>query len=416
MAINDPRPRRRHRARIMKPLRSLAAWTGRSVPMMPLLLALALAGVLLAVAGSPAARAAEPAGRAPRGDAGTEVTVTPEMTGAGMVSSGVVLPKPPPVTGNRRQPVASWGKPLPYPIVIADRRNNRLLEVTPDKRIVWEFPSPNLKLYRGNEDVNFAPDGKRLAVSEEDNYDLHIVDYERREIVWTFGVPDTRGRSDRLLNYPDDAHLLEDGRFITADIRNCRVLIIDPETHRVETQWGRPGQCKHDPPRTLAWPNGTTPLDNGDILVTEITDAWISRITRAGKVVWSRRAPNIRYPSDAFPTADGKQVIVADFAKPGRVVIFDPATGKRSWEYFEKEGERALDHPSLARELPGTGDVIVVDDLRNRVVVIDRRTKQIIWQYGVTDVKGHAPGLLNYPDGLDLDVFRDWKAALPPRP
>jgi len=23
-----------------------------------------------------------------------------------------------------------------------------------------------------------------------------------------------------------------------------------------------------------------------------------------------------------------------------------------------------------------------------------------------------AQGLLNYPDGVDLDVFRDWKAAL----
>ena len=96
---------------------------------------------------------------------GREVTVTPEMTGAGMVSSGVILPPIPPVTGNRRNPVPSWGKPLPYPIVIADRRNNRLLEVAPDKSIVWEFPSPSLKIYRGNEDVNFSHDGRQLAVS-----------------------------------------------------------------------------------------------------------------------------------------------------------------------------------------------------------------------------------------------------------
>jgi DNA-binding beta-propeller fold protein YncE len=119
----------------------------------------------------------------------------------------------------------------------------------------------------------------------------------------------------------------------------------------------------------------------------------------------------VGYPSDAFPTVDGKQVIVADFSKPGRVVIFDPATGKKTWEYFVASGDKMLDHPSLARELPDTGDVIVVDDLRERIVVIDRQTKEIIWQYGVTDVKGHAPGYLNYPDGFDLDVFRDWKGA-----
>ncbi len=343
--------------------------------------------------------------------AGVPVQVTAEMTGAGIVSSGVELPPIPPLTGNRKSPVASWGKPLPYPIVIADRRNNRLLEVTPDKRIVWEFPSPHLTLYRGNEDVNFSADGRLLAVSEEDNYDVHIVDYEKKVITWTYGVPDTRGSKGNLLNYPDDAHLLADGMFLTADIRNCRVLIIDPKDSKIVTQWGEPGKCRHDPPRQLAHPNGATPMDNGDILVSEITEAWISRITRQGQLLWSVRAPHVRYPSDAFPTVDGRQVIVADFSKPGRVVIFDPATGKPSWEYFVAEGEKMLDHPSLARELPDTGDIIVVDDLRDRVVVIDRKTKEFIWQYGVTGVKGHAPGYLNYPDGLDLDVYRDWKRA-----
>ena len=116
---------------------------------------------------------------------GVPVQVNAEMLGAGQVSSGTVLPPIPPVTGNRAKPVASWGKPLPYPIVIADRRNNRLIEIAPDKRIVWEFPSPSLKLYRGNEDVNFSADGSQLAVSEEDNFDVHIVDYATRQITWT---------------------------------------------------------------------------------------------------------------------------------------------------------------------------------------------------------------------------------------
>ena len=344
--------------------------------------------------------------------AGIEVTVTPEMTGAGIVSSGVTLPPIPPITGNRSKRVQSWGKPLPYPIVIADRRNNRLIEIAPDKSIIWEFPSPNLKVYRGNEDVNFSPDGKQLAISEEDNFDIHLVDYEKRELTWTYGTPDHRGSGANLLNYPDDAHFLADGKVVTADIRNCRILIIDPKTNAVTTQWGTPGQCKHNPPTQLAHPNGATPMDNGDLLVTEISDAWISRITREGKVVWSVKAPNVRYPSDAFPTVDGKQVIVADFWKPGRVVIFDPATRKVTWEYFVKEGEGMLDHCSIARELPETGDILVVDDLHDRVIVIDRKTKAIIWQYGEKGKKGFTPGLLNYPDGVDLDVFRDWKTAL----
>jgi DNA-binding beta-propeller fold protein YncE len=343
--------------------------------------------------------------------AGVSVPVSADMTGAGIVSSGAVLPPMPPVTGNRKARVPSWGKPLPYPIMIADRRNNRLIEVAPDKRIVWEMPSPNLTFYRGNEDVNFSLDGSQLAVSEEDNFDVHIVDYQQRAVVWTYGVPNTRGSQGPLLNYPDDAHLLADGKFLTADIRNCRVLIIDPKTSQIATQWGQIGRCKHKPPQQLAFPNGATPLENGDILVTEISGAWISRITREGKVLWSVPAPHVSYPSDTFPTVDGKQVIVADFVKPGRVVIFDPVTGKPTWEYFAASGEGMLDHPSLARELPDTGDVLVVDDLHDRIIVLDRQSKQIIWQYGVNGVKGHKPGYLNYPDGVDLDVYRDWRPA-----
>jgi DNA-binding beta-propeller fold protein YncE len=340
---------------------------------------------------------------------GVEVKVTDEMTGAGAVSSGEALPAIPPVTGSRSKPVASWGKPLPYPVLIADRRNNRLIEIAPNKKVLWEFASPSLGMYRGNEDVNFSSDGKLLAVSEEDNFDVHIVDFEAKQITWTYGIPDHRGKSAGLLNYPDDAHLLADGQFLTADIRNCRVLIIDPKTNQITTQWGTPGKCAHKPPAQLAHPNGATPMENGDILLTEISDSQLTRITREGKVVWSMKVPAVHYPSDAFPTVDGKQVIVADFWKPGKVVIVDPQTQKVTWEYFFKDGEQMLDHSSIARELPDTGDILIVDDLHDRVIVVDRKTKKIIWQYGELGKKGHTPGLLNYPDGIDIDVFRDWR-------
>ena len=341
---------------------------------------------------------------------GKAVKVTPEMIGAGIVSSGVKLPDIPPVTGSREKPVASWGKPLPYPIVIADRRNNRLIEVAPNKQVIWEFDSSNLKVYRGNDDVFFSPDGKKLMVNEEDNYDIHIIDYDKRALEWTYGASDTRGSGPGLFNYPDDAHLLADGTILTADIRNCRIQFIDSKTNKVIQQWGQPGKCRHDPPRFLDLPNGSTPLDNGDVMITEIRGSMISRVSRDGKLIWSVPAPHVRYPSDAYPTKDG-EVIVADFSKPGRVVIFDPKSHKISWEYFVKNGEGMLDHPSLAMELPN-GDVILNDDYRHRVLVLDRQTKAIIWQYGVTDKAGYKPNYLSNPDGLDIDVFRDWKAAL----
>ncbi len=379
---------------------------------MPLRTALLAAAACLAF--TLGATAAEPPSEAtadkPAKSKSHPVTVTQEMIGAGIVSSGVTLPPPPPATGTRANPVPSWGKPLPWPIVIADRRNNRLLEVTPDKRIVWEFPSPLLKIYRGNDDVNFAPDGKTMVINEEDNFDLHIIEYETRRLAWSYGIPDVRGSGPGLLNYPDDARLLPDGRLVVADIRNCRILFIDPKTSKVLNQWGKPGVCQHAPPATFGFPNDINYYDNGDFLVTEIPDAWISRLDKDGRVVWSIKGPHLHYPSDARAARDGN-IIVADFVKPGGVVIFNPTTGKIVWEYRVAEGEKALDHPSLAVELP-TGDILLNDDHRERVLVIDRQTKEIIWQYGTTDQRGHAPGFLWYPDSVDMDYYHDWKGAL----
>lgn len=327
---------------------------------------------------------------------------------------------PPPVTASPKSPPPSWGKPLPYPVVIADRRNHRLIEVAPDKRIIWQFDSPDLKIYHDNDDVFFSPDGRLLGISEEDNQDIHLIDYERRQLVWSYGVPDVPGNGPGQLNYPDDTHVLGDGTILVSDIRNCRILFIDRATSKVKATWGGPGradgkwhkdaECRHEPPRRLGLPNGATELEGGDILVTEITGGWISRLTRDGKPVWSLQAFGMKYPSDAMPALDG-QVIVADYSKPGRVIIFDPVRRKVSWDYGPKSGEGMLNHPSLAQQLPN-GDVILNDDYRHRVIVIDRESKQIIWQYGVTDRPGKGAGLLNNPDGIDIDLYRDWKTAI----
>jgi hypothetical protein len=44
---------------------------------------------------------------------------------------------------------------------------------------------------------------------------------------------------------------------------------------------------------------------------------------------------------------------------------------------------------------------LVKDDWNDRLVVIDPRTNQVVWQYGVTGVQGSAPGYLHKPDGVD---------------
>ena len=46
-------------------------------------------------------------------------------------------------------------------------------------------------------------------------------------------------------------------------------------------------------------------------------------------------------------------------------------------------------------------------------MAIDPATNSIVWQYGLTDVAGTAPGMLAIPDGFD-NLLADGSAPLHP--
>jgi hypothetical protein len=75
--------------------------------------------------------------------------------------------------------------------------------------------------------------------------------------------------------------------------------------------------------------------------------------------------------------------------------------GRVVWTYQFSAGRRALNHPSLAALLPN-GNIVLNDDYNDRVIVIDRRTKRIVWSYGHDGVPGVDWNYLNTPDGLEL--------------
>ncbi len=203
--------------------------------------------------------------------------------------------------------------------------------------------------------------------------------------------------ADGYLHTPDDAYMLPDGTRTVADISNCRILFLDPKGTIVK-QYGTTGVCQHDPPRSLALPNGDTPMPDGGTLVTEITGSWVDAIGPNGKLEWTVHAP-IAYPSDAQWLGHGR-ILMADYSATGHVLIMTK-TGKVLWEYGPTSGPGRLSFPSLALMLPN-GLIAVNDDFRDRVVVIDPKTNKIVWQYGRTDVAGTGPGSLYRPDGMDF--------------
>jgi hypothetical protein len=316
--------------------------------------------------------------------------------------------KPKPPTGPFAHPLgaahlAAGSDPsvLPGDVLIADRSNSRLLVVDPQGRIVWQFPragdSQTLPL---PDDAFFSPDGRQIVVTEEDVDAVSVVDVASRRIVWRYGAINVPGSSANRLAHPDDAMLLPDGSILTADIENCRLLLLRPPALTPARAVGSPvAGCVHNPPTAWGSPNGAFPLAGGGMIVTEINGDWVDMLSPSGRVLWSTHPPGVYYPSDTNEVRPGLYVTVG-WESPGILETFD-RNGRLHWRYRPRAGDPPLDHPSLALPLPN-GDFLLNDDYNDRVIVVDPRTNRIVWQYGHTGVAGSTPGYLSRPDGVDL--------------
>jgi hypothetical protein len=309
----------------------------------------------------------------------------------------VVAPQP--ATASAYQ-AASHRSGLPGYLLIADRGNNRILVVDPQRHIVFLYPSradlaAGRKLFF-NDDTFVEPGGQALIANEEDDHAIVQVGIPDHSLRVLFGHPGESGSDRTHLHTPDDAYMLPSGSFVVADAYNCRVLFI--RKHAIVRQYGSSDVCRHEPPRFLGPVNGDTPLPGGGVLISEVQGSWIDGIGANGRLMLSFAAP-VGYPSDPQPLPGGR-ILLADYSSPGHVLILN-RRGRVLWRYGPEQGRGRLDHPSLAMALPN-GDIAVNDDFRDRVVVIDPRTKRIVWQYGHADHAGSGPGFLNTPDGMDF--------------
>jgi DNA-binding beta-propeller fold protein YncE len=372
--------------------------TGRLSPAGQLPVPVAYAGA--AVVGGPGARGTAYLIGGNDGHRDVPAVTTLRLVAASSVipASAASAPWLAPASGPGHLGPGSDPSALPADVLIADHRNNRLVVVDPAGRIRWVFPRPG-DLAAGQsflvpDDAFFSPDGKYIVVTQEDNFVVSVIDVATRKIVYRYGIPGRPGPGPGLLNNPDDAMLTPAGKIVTADIKNCRIVLIRPPAHSALRVIGQTRQdCVHDPPHRFGSPNGAFPLTDGNYLVTEINGDWVDEMSLGGHVAWSANPPGVAYPSDTNEVYPGRY-LTADYADSGQVVEFG-TQGRPLWRLG------GFNKPSLALPLPN-GDILLNDDFNHRVVVVDPRTSRIVWQYGHTGIAGQAPGYLNDPDGVDL--------------
>lgn len=288
-----------------------------------------------------------------------------------------------------------------YKLLIADRGNNRLLVLDAADQIIWGYPSAKTPGPKGGfyfpDDAFFTHHGTGIISNQESNETVVQIAYPSGKVLWTYGHPRRAGSAPGYLNNPDDAYLLKSGDVAVADPKNCRVLLISSDK-KVVSQIGTPGSCIHNPPTQLGSPNGDTPLADGNFLISEINGSFIDEYTASGHLVWTTHL-NVGYPSDPQQLGPDRY-IVADYSNPGAIVEFNRA-GKILYRYAPSSGVGVLNQPSLVEVLP-SGAFMTNDDYHDRMVAIDPATGAVVWQYGVTNRRGTAPGLLSIPDGFDL--------------
>jgi hypothetical protein len=291
---------------------------------------------------------------------------------------------------------------LPGPILIADRDNNRLLEISPQGRVLWRFPRPGDlapgQSFLSPDDAFFSPGGDRIVATQEDDFAISVVSLAKNRIVYRYGHPGQPGSAPGYVHNPDDAMLLPSGKLLAADIMNCRLLVIRPPAHHPLRQLGVTGDCEHRGGFSYGSPNGAFPMANGDTAVTEINGDWLDIVSPGGRAVAATHPPGFTYPSDTNQVRPGV-FLSADYTSPGALETFTTG-GRLLWRYQPK-GAHALDQPSLALPLPN-GDILANDDRNDRVIVVDPHTDRIVWQYGHTRVPGSREGFLSNPDGVDL--------------
>jgi hypothetical protein len=163
-------------------------------------------------------------------------------------------------------------------------------------------------------------------------------------------------------------------------------------------QLGVTGSCEHQPGVSFGSPNGAFPMTGGDTAITEINGDWLDVLAPNGRPAYETHPPGLTYPSDTNEVRPGL-FLSTDYSSPGAIETFS-SEGTLRWRYAPS-GASALNEPSLALPLPN-GDVLANDDKNDRVIVVDPRSNEVVWQYGHTGVPGTRAGFLSNPDGVDL--------------
>ena len=239
---------------------------------------------------------------------------------------------------------------------------SEIVEVDPVGNIVWNY----------NEGLKFVHSGRRLKngntlITDTTNNRLLEVTPDRKMVMNSDDWGEGTGRlSDGShLHYPNEAFELQDGTFLVTDRNNDRCLQVD-----------RKGNALWVFEKELHHPHNANPLPNENILISDSDGNRILEINRKREIVWSYGDGSIQtlwWPRGAI-RLENRNTLITD-SKNHRIIEISPDK-KVIWKFQTEHVDKFyLTH--VTRE--GTF-LIACTDGHHQVIEVDR-TGNIVWLF-----------------------------------
>jgi len=326
-------------------------------------------------------------------------------------------------------------------VLIADQFNNRVIEVDPAGKIVWQFGlgpadfSPasiigtndaqrvgDLTLMAGTGTPGGQPEAPNCTNPGGCPDNRVILVNKAGKIRWQYGQFGPGGSGPNQLNVPVQNTWLPGGHVLITDQANERIIEVNL-AKQIVWQYGTTGVSGNGP-NQLNNPNCAELLENGHILICDENNNRAIEVTRAGQIVWQYGSgdPNINEPVSGVAFAsrlENGNTLITD-SNHSRIVEIDDDQNI-VWEYFTCTGQGC----NLARgtgPLPTravrlkNGHTLISDQYNHRVIEVNHG-KQIVRTFGKLGAIGYDPksvanGGLNSP--YDAKRVDDYTGLTPP--
>jgi hypothetical protein len=325
-------------------------------------------------------------------------------------------------TGNPRSEFNRPGN-----ILISDQFNNRVIEVTPNGDIVWQFGigpddfSPG-SILGCNDAQRVGPQTLMAGTGIPPGVDPVVPDgvADNRvilvnpagHIIWQYGQFGVTGSGPNELNTPVQNTWLPNGHVLITDQANERIIEVTKQK-KIVWQYGTTSVAGSGP-NQLNNPNSAELLDNGHILIADENNNRAIEVDRDHNIVATFTAggtvSGVAFAS-RLPNGD---TLITD-SNNSRIVEVDQ-NDNVVWQYFTNTDPSSNSAPLPTRAIRlKNGNTIISDQFNARVIIIDPN-QNIIAQYGNLNQPGF--GLQNTAQGLnepyDAKVIADYTGITAP--